>query len=167
VSVTAARFDQAVQANGADLHAYLARRLGAVDAGDALGEVYATAWRRRLQLPEDGTEVRMWLFGVAANVVRNAQRGHQRRRSLLDRMRHQADVGVDARSDADDLTDAVQAAIARLPPAQAELVRLRHWDGFTLQEAATILGIPASTARSRYAAAREQLRQLLSALTPY
>ena len=161
-----ARFDEAVQANGPDLHAYLARRLGPVDAGDALGEVYATAWRRRSKLPADDTEARMWLFGVAANVLRNAQRGQQRRRSLLDRVRHHA-VADEGEAGAGELTDAVQEAIDRLAPAQAELVRLRHWDGFTLQEAATILGIPASTARTRYAAARQQLRQLLATLTPY
>lgn len=164
MSTDPARFGEVVQANGPDLHAYLARRVGPVDAGDALSEVYATAWRRRAKLPADDTEARMWLYGVAANIVRNAQRGQQRRRSLLDRVRRQAEVpegGVEG------LADAVQDAIARLRDRQAELVRLRHWEGFTLQEAATILGIPASTARSRYAAAREQLRQLLTALAPY
>jgi RNA polymerase sigma-70 factor (ECF subfamily) len=164
VTATPARFDETVQANGPDLHAYLARRLGPVDAGDALGEVYATAWRRRSKLPADDTEARMWLFGVAANVLRNTQRSQQRRRSLVDRMRRHARADED---DTGELSDAVEDAIARLPVAQAELVRLRHWDGFTLQEAATILGIPASTARTRYAAARQQLRQLLATLTPY
>ncbi len=166
MNATGARFDEVVQANGADLHGYLARRVGPDDAADALGEVFATAWRRRSKLPDDALEARMWLFGVAANVVRNAQRGERRRRSLLDRMRHQVVVGG-SDAHADDLTGAVQDAIARLPPDQAELVRLRHWDGFTLQDAATILGIPASTARSRYASARQELRRLLTALTPY
>ena len=164
MSATPARFDEVLQANGPGLHAYLARRLGPSDAGDALGEVYATAWRRRSRLPADDTEARMWLYGVAANVVRNLQRGQQRRRSLLDRMRQEAEVGT---GDEGDLADAVRDAIDRLPPAQAELVRLRHWEGFTLQEAATVLGIPASTARTRYATARQQLRHLLTALTPY
>ena len=39
---------------------------------------------------------------------------------------------------------------------------LIHWDGFSVAEAAEILGLNASTARGRYAAAREQLRQALA-----
>ncbi len=38
---------------------------------------------------------------------------------------------------------------------------LIHWDGFTIVEAAEILGLNPSTARSRYAAARELLRDAL------
>jgi DNA-directed RNA polymerase specialized sigma24 family protein len=37
------------------------------------------------------------------------------------------------------------------------VVRLVHWDGFTLGEAAALEGIPASTARSRYARAKREL----------
>ncbi len=56
-------------------------------------------------------------------------------------------------------------AIARLDPDRAELVRMLHWDGFTLVEAAEILGIPSSTARSRYAKAKEELRASLGAVS--
>ena len=39
---------------------------------------------------------------------------------------------------------------------------LIHWDGLTITEAAELLGLNASTARSRYAAARTTLRQALT-----
>ena len=39
---------------------------------------------------------------------------------------------------------------------------LVHWDGFTLADAAGLLGLNASTARSRYAAARQTLKEALS-----
>jgi RNA polymerase sigma-70 factor, ECF subfamily len=39
---------------------------------------------------------------------------------------------------------------------------LIHWDGFTIVEAAELLGLNASTARSRYAAARQILREALT-----
>ncbi|WP_428833563.1 sigma factor-like helix-turn-helix DNA-binding protein [Pseudoclavibacter helvolus] len=48
-----------------------------------------------------------------------------------------------------------------LPSEQSELVRLILWDGFTLPQAATILGIRESTARGRYQRARLRLRELL------
>ena len=36
-----------------------------------------------------------------------------------------------------------------------------HWDGFSIAEAAEVLGINQSTARSRYAAARTTLKNAL------
>jgi RNA polymerase sigma-70 factor (ECF subfamily) len=38
---------------------------------------------------------------------------------------------------------------------------LIHWDGFSIVEAAEILGLNASTVRGRYAAAREALKSAL------
>lgn len=57
---------------------------------------------------------------------------------------------------------AVRDAVLRLHDAQRELVVLIHGDGFTIVEAAELLGVNPSTARSRYSAARETLRQALS-----
>ena len=57
----------------------------------------------------------------------------------------------------------IHEAIASLPPAQAELVRLVHWDGLSLVDAAEVMGIGASTARSRYASAKQNLRRALAA----
>src|SRR6478609_6644829 len=55
----------------------------------------------------------------------------------------------------------VRDAIARLDPDLAELVRLVHWERLTLVQAAELLGIPDSTARGRYARAKEELRVAL------
>lgn len=52
-------------------------------------------------------------------------------------------------------------AIDRLEPDLAELVRLVHWERLTIADAAEVLGIPASTARGRYAKAKEELRAAL------
>ena len=57
----------------------------------------------------------------------------------------------------------VRAAVDPLPTELAELVRLVHWDGF-VEEAAAHLGVPASTARSRHARAKQLLRQTLHLL---
>ena len=42
-----------------------------------------------------------------------------------------------------------------------ELVRLIHWEGFNLSEAADVLDRPASTVRNEYARAKAQLRAIL------
>ena len=60
----------------------------------------------------------------------------------------------------------VRDAVDRLPEELGELVRLVHWDGFTVTEAATLLGLNASTGRSRYARAKELLRESLAAVHP-
>jgi DNA-directed RNA polymerase specialized sigma24 family protein len=57
----------------------------------------------------------------------------------------------------------VRDAIARLDRELAEIVRLVHWDGFTLGEVAALEGIPASTVRSRYAHAKRELAAALGA----
>lgn len=133
--------------------------MGAEDAPDLFGETLLIAWRRVDDLPAHPDEVRMWLFGLARGTLLNHSRGERRRSALVDKMRAHMPA-VPAAPAADDGGD-VRDAIARLTPELAEIVQLVHWDGFTLAEAAIITDCPASTARARYARAKEQLRAML------
>jgi len=180
----------ALDANAGALLDYLERRIGIDDAPDALAEVMTVVWRREVDLPEDATEARMWMFGIAKGVVANVARGKVRRAKLADRLRAVTAVSHEAARDrvmsgsggaatsapsvalasaalassavpvaappADHGLE-VRDAIARLDPELAELVRLVHWDGFSLGEVAALEGIPASTVRSRYAHAKREL----------
>ncbi len=144
-----------------DLLKYLERRLPREDAADALAEVMVAAWRRAAALPPDPEQARMWLFGVARNVLANISRGERRRNRLADRLK----AVLAAESAAENPSDhglEVRDAISRLPADQAELIRLVHWEGFTVAAAGQILGIQASTARTRYQKARGELRDALS-----
>lgn len=141
------------------LLAYLQRRVGFDDAPDLLGETMVVAWRRAEDLPVDPERARMWLFGIARATLLNHARGQRRRWALADRIR--ASEGTDRVSPAADEGAEVRDAIARLDPDRAELVRLVHWERLSLAEAADLLGIPSSTARSRYARAKEELRAAL------
>jgi len=149
----------ALDANAGALLTYLERRVGVDDAPDALAEVMTVVWRRAADLPADATEARMWMFGIAKGVVANAARGKVRRAKLADRLRAVTASSVPA-SSADRGLE-VRDAIERLDPGLAEMVRLVHWDGFSLAEAAALEGIPASTARSRYARAKRELATAL------
>lgn len=62
-----------------DLLRYFLRRLDPEDAADAAAEVMAIAWTRVQALPTAAEEARMWLFGIARNVLLHAQRGSIRR----------------------------------------------------------------------------------------
>lgn len=142
--------------NAADLLAYFERRARGAEAADLLSETMVTAWRRIAAMPTDPTEARMWLFGIARNVLSNAERSAQRRWNLADRLR--AHLITEPVADGDHASNIeVRDAVARLPSELQELIALIHWDGFSIAEAAEMVGIPPSTARTRYQAARRQL----------
>ena len=151
--------EHAIQTSSVDLLSYLRRRVGTEDAPDLLGETLAIAWRRVSDAPSEPEQARMWLFGVARGAVQNYQRGQRRRWALAERIRASTSL-ADLAPAADEHVE-VRDAIARLEPDLAELVRLVHWDGMSLVEAAQIVGIPASTARGRYQRAKEHLRAAL------
>jgi len=76
-------------------------------------------------------------------------------------------AGADADSPALDCHDAaeaaidVDAAVARLPAAQREIVALHLIEGFSFREAGRITGVSMFTAASRYRVALERLRQMM------
>ena len=161
------RMRVAFEANATDLLAYLERRIDPRSAAaDVLGDAMVTVWRRVNDLPSEPEQARMWLFVVARNTLLNQRRALGRHRAAVDRLRGVivSDIAL-ATSDIDhaETRVAVRAAMDSLDPADAELVRLVNWDGFTLAEIAELEGLPASTVRSRYAKA---LRQLAVTLSP-
>jgi len=141
-----------------DLLGYFRRRVGDDRAADLLAETLTTGWRRVALLPADHESARRWLFGIAHNVLLNDARSRQRQHRLADKLRTVLTSSTAAPADQG---FEVRDAIARLDPALAELVRLVHWEGFSLAEAAEVLGRPASTVRNEYARAKVQLRALL------
>jgi RNA polymerase sigma factor (sigma-70 family) len=158
--VNDARLVDAIAANSADLLAYFERRVDVpADAADLVAETMMTAWRRADDLPPVPERARMWLFGIARNTLLNSERSERRRWRLANRLRML--IGPSSTSAADEGAE-VRDAVARLEPELAELVRLVHWDGFTLIEAAGLLGIPPSTARGRYGRAKDELRRTLT-----
>jgi RNA polymerase sigma-70 factor, ECF subfamily len=153
----------ALRSNGKDLLAYLERRVSEPeDAADLLAETYLTAWRRVTAIPGDPEGQRMWLFVTARNILANARRAGIRRADLAARLRdHVLAERAHTDSAMDEERSAVRDAVERLPRSHRELVILVHWDGFTIAEAAHIVGVNPSTARSRYATARTRLRAAL------
>ncbi|MEV7609167.1 RNA polymerase sigma factor [Microbacterium sp. NPDC089320] len=154
------RLTAALQTSSADLLAYLSRRVGTDDAADLLGETMVVAWRRSADVPDEPERARMWLFGVARGTLANHARGQRRKWALADRLRLHLRESNDS-PPADDGLE-VRDAIARLAPDLAEVVRLVHWERLSLAQAAEHLGVPSSTARGRYARAKEQLRAELA-----
>lgn len=61
---------------------YLTRRVdSAEEAADLFSEIMVVLWRRRAALPPPG-EDRLWLFGVARNILANHRRQTVRHRAV-------------------------------------------------------------------------------------
>lgn len=150
----------AVEATSRPLLTYFLRRVHpAEDAADLVAQTFDAAWRSRTPIPADPDEARMWMFGIARNVLSNHRRGVRRAEALVERLRAAIITAVQERPDEH---DDVRRAVDALPPDLAEFVRLVHWDGFTVEAAAQLLGIPSSTARGRHQRAKALLREALA-----
>lgn len=152
------RIEAIIRREAPALLSYFERRCGAQEAPDLLGETLLVAWRRRAAIPVDDQEARMWLFGVARRVLSTSRRSGVRREALADRLRQEALTRAPAHTPRD---SEVHEALARLSPLDAEIIRLLHWDGFSLVEIAHHLHRREGTIRSRYSRARQNLKAYL------
>jgi RNA polymerase sigma-70 factor, ECF subfamily len=110
---------------------------------------------------QPGTDLRAWLFTILHNQHVNDVRRAVREGATVP----VEDVGpaLAGGSSADaslQLRD-LERAIARLPDEQRQVVLLVGLEGMRYDEAATILGIPIGTVRSRLSRGRETLRVLM------
>lgn len=158
---SASAFEAHVQASEEDLLRYFQRRsLSSADAAEAFGELMLLAWRLRRRMPAGATEARMWLFATAHNVLRDSRRTRARRSAAVDRLID--DMRTLTPPASNDTAIEVRDALTRLSDEDAELVRLTYWEGMASHDAAAVLGINPSTARSRLARAKRQLREALT-----
>lgn len=145
-----------------DLLAYALRRVRSTeDARDVVADVFVVAWRRRATIPDDPTEQRMWLYGVARRTLSNRHRSETRRDRLTARL-VALDAGVvpDPLSD-DDLSDLATAfeVLDALNPNDKEILLLSVWEDLTVSQIATVLGISAANVSLRLHRAKTRLRR--------
>ncbi len=112
---------------------------------------------------------RSHFFGIAAQAMRRILVDHARRRTAGKRSRDQqvtldeaAPIAADA--DSDEILGVHEALerLALLDERQAKLVEMRYFAGFTLDEAAELLGISPATAYRDWAVARAWLQRELA-----
>lgn len=145
------------------LFAYLVRLIGdPAVAEELLQETMLLAWQKAGTFRGD-SRPSTWLFGIARNLARNAQRRSQPATlSLEDEASLVGSEGI--ASPAGRRLDLAQA-LARLSPEHREVVQLVLVHGFTYDEAAHIVGCPLGTIKSRLFYARRKLRSWLQACT--
>jgi RNA polymerase sigma-70 factor, ECF subfamily len=121
------------------------------DAEEVVQDTFVKAYRGLSSYRGDAA-ITTWLYSIC-------------RRTALDRARRRSSVvvpiesarSVPARSASTDDRVAIEAALETLPPDDREAFTLVAVLGYSQEEAATLVGIPASTMRSRMGRARTRL----------
>ena len=147
---------------------YCFRRLPAAEANDAAAEVFLAVWRRLGDMPEE-PERRLWLYGVARNVVRNSQRTSRRRVRLngrvtglaLERVPGPETVVVRHHEH-----EALLSALAELSPSDQEILRLRTWEELSAAEIGSVLGLTVRAVETRLSRARQKLARKVGSSRP-
>jgi len=145
-----------------DLRRYARRLTGnAADAEDLVQDCLVRAlvnWHRF----EPGTNLRAWLFTVMRNLHLNSFRRPARHEvpMAIEDLAEAGPARPAAQEAAVEMTDFLRA-FDRLTPARQKTIMLVGWDGMSYDQAASELGVPTGTVRSRLSRAREELRDRL------
>lgn len=163
-----AQFRQVYDTYVGPMRDYCFRRIPASDANDALAEVFVTVWRKIDEVPEE-PERKLWLYGVARNVVRNTQRSGRRRARLngkVSGLSVETSVGPEAVVVRRQEHDALLSALAELRPADQEILRLRSWEELSLAEIAEVMDLSVRAVETRLSRARQKLARKVGGSHP-
>ncbi|PWC07174.1 RNA polymerase sigma factor [Mycetocola zhujimingii] len=132
------------------------RRLvpNAHEVDDVVAVTFLEAWRRRQQVRLVDQSVLPWLLVTATNTAQNLRRSARRHRAFLERLPEPPD--------ASDSTESIEGGVAmdalrNLGLSDRQVVVLCVLEGFSTNEAATALGVPPGTIKSRLSRAKRRL----------
>ena len=145
-----ARFDAVLAQVHAPVQRYLRRRIA--DADDVLAETMVVLWRRLDDVP---TDCLPWAYAVARGCLQNATRSERRRLTLVRRIAREPEAPAPPED------PALAEALAGLPEADREVLRLWAWEQLPPREMAVVLGITANAASIRLHRATNRLREAL------
>lgn len=134
---------------------FCARRIGTDAAADAAQETFLTAQRVASGFRGESS-LKTWLLGIAHNECRRMAR----KRNLEPNTVPLVEVGSDRSQSLIDRR-ALQQALAELSAEHRDVVQLHEIEGLTYEEAASVLGIPVGTVKSRLHHAFQNLRKAL------
>jgi RNA polymerase sigma-70 factor (ECF subfamily) len=145
------------------------RTLDPTDAEDAVAATFLELWRLRERARIVEGSLLPWLLATSHNVARNLARSRRRYRAFLARV-----PADDAAPSAEELTVAefeafergrrAASVLARLSPADAQLLTLVTVDDLSVAQLAAVLGISTDAAKQRLSRARRRARTLHDAV---
>jgi RNA polymerase sigma factor (sigma-70 family) len=142
----------------AALNARRGRPLDHHDLADLAQDTVAIAWRK---LPEFRplAPIEVWLHRLCCYEFANAlrRRVRERRRNNtgieMDDLAHDGGTGT--------MNDDIHLAIERLGGLEADVIRLKHFDGLTFAQIAVRVGSPEATIKARYYRGLAKLERVL------
>jgi len=149
-------FEELFRRHHGAVRAFCMRRAGP-DADDVLAEVFAVAWGKRDSAPE---HARPWLYAIASRQVLKWHRSQGRRVRYEEQVAGWRSERPDEFEAVDERLSAqspVGAAMDRMRPDDAEILRLWAWEELSPAEIATVLGTSRTAARVRLHRARSRL----------
>lgn len=160
-------FADAVAENGRYVYRYARSRVGEQQADDVTAETFAAAWKARRKFENrDEESFKLWILGIATNVLRRHRRAEdrwmtmradtfresQRRIVPLDEA-DEAARRVDAQRSPSEIVRAVNALASR----EREPLLLLALQDLTYDQIASVLNLPVGTVRSRISRARRRI----------
>jgi RNA polymerase sigma-70 factor (ECF subfamily) len=143
------------------------------EAEDALQEAYMQAYHALGSFRGDA-KLSTWLARIVANEALMRLRKHSRRAEIVsiqpaastEELEQVSDTTMDNAPDANaergEMRRLLEAQIDALPDSYRTVFMLRGVEELSVEETATVLGIPAATVRTRFFRARSLLREALA-----
>ena len=150
----------------ADVHRYIAGRLGPDVADDIAADTFVIALHKYGSFDARRGPMRAWLFGIATNLVAQHRRAEQRRYRALRRVRAEELAGghedrVVSGVAAEGMRAQIAGALARLSREERDVLLLVAVADLSHEEISQALGIPYGTVGSRLNRARRKIRAAL------
>lgn len=144
-------FDALFAAHARTIFSFIVRRAARVDAEDLTADVFATAWRRREDIPADAELP--WLYRTAGFIVANH---HRKMRPIpLHSVPDDNDPEFPQWGEG---ADDVRQVLSELSVRDQRILLLSAWDGLSGDELAAVLGISRGGADAALSRARARLR---------
>ncbi|MGA2529773.1 MAG: sigma-70 family RNA polymerase sigma factor [Acidimicrobiales bacterium] len=139
------------------------REASEADVADIVADVFAIAWRRIDSVPEAPGDL-LWLYGVARRILSEHRRRRWRRGRLSDRIAVERIVELETIRDPQH--DRLLVLIARLRPADQEVLRLVLWEELSHEAAAAVLGCSVNAVAVRIYRAKRRIAKELEISKP-
>jgi RNA polymerase sigma-70 factor (ECF subfamily) len=159
-------FDELLRRHEREILRYLLRLSGNhADAADLFQETWLRAYRAYPRL-KPGSEIRAWLYSIAANLCRNRARdGARRRRVIAEREQRGSAAGSRGAVRLGGENDGFAAIhlrqlLAKLPARQREAVQLRYFAGLDYAEIAALMESSQENARANVSHGMKKLQAM-------
>ncbi|WP_221474620.1 RNA polymerase sigma factor SigM [Sphaerisporangium rubeum] len=159
-------FSEIVRRHRDRMWAVALRTLGDPDeAADAVQDAFVSAYRKAESFRGDAA-VTTWLHRIVVNACLDRMRRKSIRPVADDELVEAAerDTPIPDQTGDRDVSMEVSAALKLLPPDQRAALVLVDMMGYSVEDAAQVLGVPAGTVKSRCARGRGKLAPILSHL---